>query len=382
MQSPWRELFDIPRDVAYLSAASYSPLPRVTVEAGCAAMGNKAQPWLLPAGFIEQQNEGLRERAARLINADASDVALVSSVGYGIATMAKVVPVPRGSRVLVLGDDHSSPVLEWHTRADAQGFRVETVAMPPDHDWTRAVLNAIARPDAPPLAIASISSVHWSDGAVLDMMSIATAVKRVGATLIVDATQGVGVTPVDVVALDPDALLFPTYKWLLGPYGRAFLYVAKRWQNGVPLEQTAHGRIDVRAENAHYLRDMAFTADARRYDMGERDHFVSMPMTAASLDLVTRVGPAAVAVHTHALTSRLADAIKDLPVTLTPERVRSPHILSLGFPQGMPANLGALLARQGVHAAVRLGRLRLAPHIYNDAADIDRAAKALHSVLS
>ncbi|HBY31280.1 MAG TPA: aminotransferase, partial [Bradyrhizobium sp.] len=41
----------------------------------------------------------------------------------------------------------------------------------------------------------------------------------------------------DVTKLDPDAVIFPTYKWLIGPYGRAFLYIAKRHQNGVPLEQ-------------------------------------------------------------------------------------------------------------------------------------------------
>jgi hypothetical protein len=50
-----RELFDIPRDVAYLSAASYSPLPRATVEAGRAAVGNKAQPWTLEGDFIASQ---------------------------------------------------------------------------------------------------------------------------------------------------------------------------------------------------------------------------------------------------------------------------------------------------------------------------------------
>lgn len=382
MPSPWRALFDIPRDVAYLSAASYSPLPRVTVEAGRAAMSNKAQPWLLPAGFIEQQNETVRAGAAKLINADQSDVALVSSIGYGVATMAKVLPVPRGSRVLVLGDDHSSPVLEWHARAGEQGFAVETVAMPADHDWTRAVLSAIERAGAPPLAVASISSVHWSDGALLDMMPVAAAMKQAGAALVVDATQGVGVTPVDVKALDPDALIFPTYKWLLGPYGRAFLYVAKRRQNGVPLEQTAHGRRDVRAANSHYLKDLAFVPDARRYDMGERDHFVSMPMTAASLDLINSIGPATIAAHTRALTMRLAEAVKDLPVSLTPERHRSPHILSLGFPKGTPPELGAALAKHGVHGAVRLGRLRFAPHIYNDATDIDRAAAVLRTIMA
>ena len=381
MPTSYRELFDVPRDVAYLNAASYSPLPQATAEVGRAAVGNKVRPWALDGGFIERTNERARAAAAKLINASPDDVALVSSVGYGIATVAKSLDIARGSRVLVLADDHASPVLEWHVRAPQQGFTVDTVAFPADHDWTSAVLAAIDRAGAPPLAAVSISSVHWADGALLDMLPIAAAAKRQGAALIVDATQGAGVTPIDVAALDPDALVFPTYKWLLGPYGRAFLYVAKRRQGGIPLEQTSHGRRDVKAEHADYLRDLAFVASARRFDMGERDHFISMEMTSASLDLVNRIGPETVAEHARALTQRLADGLSGLPIALTPERHRTPHILSVAFPKGMPAGLGDKLARQNVFAAIRLGRLRFAPHIYNTAADVDRAVAALRRSL-
>ena len=70
-----------------------------------------------------------RRAAARLINADPGDVALMSSVAYGVATAAKALPIPAGSRVLVLQDDQSSPVLEWMTRSEAGNFTVETVRL-------------------------------------------------------------------------------------------------------------------------------------------------------------------------------------------------------------------------------------------------------------
>jgi selenocysteine lyase/cysteine desulfurase len=377
-----RDDFDLPDDVAYLNAASYSLLPKSTVAAGTAAMRNKAQPWLLPADFISRTNEGVRAQAARLINANPGDIALTPSVGYGVATAAKVIDVPRGHRVLVLQDDHASPVLEWQVRAPAGGFDVEAVAAPADHDWTSAVLAAIERVGARPLAVVSISSVHWADGAQLDMLLIAAAARKAGAALVVDATQGAGVTSIDVQALDPDFLIFPTYNWLLGPYGRAFLYAAPRRQNGVPLEQTAPGRVRMRAEDPVYVTDAAYLPDARRYDMGERDHFVSMPMTAASLDYLLAVTPPRIASHTRALTDRLADGLRGLPVALMPRTVRAPHILSLAFTRGMPIGLSDRLGRRGVYAAARLGRLRFSPHIYNTAADIDRAVAALREELA
>jgi len=82
---------------------------------------------------------------------------------------------PRGSRVLVIEHDHSSPVLEWLTRAAEQGFRVVTVKRPGDGDWTAALLEAIEQPGAAPVGLGSISSVHWSDGGVVDLDRVAPA---------------------------------------------------------------------------------------------------------------------------------------------------------------------------------------------------------------
>ena len=381
MASPYRSDFDMPGDVAYLNAASFSPLPIETCAIGRAAVSNKAQPWLLPADFANQQYELARASAARLIGVAADDVSLISSVGYGVATIAKGLELPRGSRVIVLEDDHASPVLEWHVRGEAQGFTVDTVRRPADLDWTAAVIEAIGRPGAPQVGAVSISSMHWSDGALLDMAAIADAARVCGAAFIIDATQTTGVIALNIAAIDPDALIFPTYKWLLGPYGRAFMYVAKRRQNGMPLEQTQHSRMNVRAENEVYFGDLAMAATARRFDMGERDHFISMAMATASIDYINRIGPVAVSAHLRPLIERLADGLAILPVRIAPPRCRAPHILGIEFLAGRPPDLMQRLARQNVFGAWRLGRLRLSPHIYNDTADIDRAITALRSTL-
>ncbi len=144
-----RALFDIPRDVCYMNAASWGPLPLVAQEAARAAVARKARPWELSPDLAATQHERARAAAARLINADPDDVALISSVSYGVATAAKALPVPAGARVIVLQDDHSSPVLEWISRAPAEGFTVEAIPQPPDGDWTSAVLAGIERQEQP-----------------------------------------------------------------------------------------------------------------------------------------------------------------------------------------------------------------------------------------
>jgi selenocysteine lyase/cysteine desulfurase len=376
-----RALFDIPGDICYLNAASYTPLPLATLDAGRTAVGRKGRPWLIDNDFAARQYDRTRKAAASLINADAADVALIPSISYGVASVAKIVPVPSGSRVIVLADDHSSPVLEWTTRAHDGAFTVDTVQSPSAHDWTSAVLETIARRGAVPVAIVSISSVHWADGTALDIAAIARAVRACGAVFLIDATQGAGVLDLDVRALDPDFVAFPTYKWLLGPYGRAFIYVAERHQSGIPLEQTSYGRKAVRAEQDVYFTDTDYVGDARRFDMGERDHFISMEMAAIGMEMMADWGTKPVAERLGALTARLAQKLDDAArggrVSFPRAEVRTPHILSLGFRGGVPKGLTQSLAAQKIYVAPRLGRLRVSPHVYNDEADIDRFAQAL-----
>jgi selenocysteine lyase/cysteine desulfurase len=380
-----RALFDLPREVCYLNAASWSPLPRATQEAGRLGVARKGQPWRLAPTFAAEQHERARRAAAALINADPADVALISSVGYGVATAGKLLRLPAGARVLVLQDDHSSPVLEWFTRAPAQDVAVEIVARPADGDWTAALLAAIDRRGAAPVALASISSVHWSDGGLVDLAAVAAALRRHGAALLVDATHSAGVLACDVRALDPDFLVFPTYKWVLGPYGRAFLYVARRRQDGVPLEQTAYGRRAVVAERATYFDDTRYVEGARRFDMGERDHFISLEMAALGMELMAQWGTDAVTRRLAMLTDRLAQGLADRGrvrgVSVLDRRVRAPHILSLAFADGMPADLVARLAAEQVYAAPRLGRLRLSPHVYNDEEDVERFLAVFRGLL-
>lgn len=372
-----RALFDIPRDVCYLNAAAWTPLPRATLEAGYVGVARKGQPWSLSPALGAEQHARARLAAARLIGAQPEEIALIPSISYGAAVAGKLVAPPAGTRILLLQDDHSSPCLEWMTRAPEQ---IECVKRPDDGNWTEALLGAIARPGAAPVGLASFACVHWADGGVIDLPRVSAALRAQGAAILIDATQAVGVMAIDVAALDPDFLLFPTYKWVLGPYGRAFMYIAKRRQDGIPLEQTAAGRRGVNSEVTPYFSDLGFVDGAKRFDMGERDHLITLEMASVSMELVASWGVSAIAERLRMLTSRLADGLRESGVAVSDASARAPHILCVGFPQGMPADLLARLQADGVHVASRLGRLRISPHVYNDEEDVDRFLEVFRRV--
>jgi selenocysteine lyase/cysteine desulfurase len=98
------------------------------------------------------------------------------------------------------------------------------------------------------------------------------------------------------------------------------------------------------------------------------------------MEMMARWGNAAIVERLSMLTGRLADGLANLDVRLPDTRLRAPHILSVEFPKGMPADLPAKLAAANVHAAPRLGRLRLSPHVYNDEEDVDRFVEVFRQV--
>ncbi len=362
-----RPLFELPDDVSYLDAAAWSPLPRSVRAAGEAGILAKSRPWAYSRGEDAAWAERARAAAARLIGAETDDIAVVGSVSHAIATAARNLEPAPGGRILRVADEFSSQCLVWDRLAAERGLLVEVVPRPGDGDWTAALLDAIARPGAPPLTVATLTPLYWSDGSVIDLDQLAPAVRAAGAALVVDATQAVGAAPLDVSRLRPDFLAFPTYKWTLGPYGVAFLYAAPHRQGGLPLEENAGNQPPA--------------AGARRYDKGERNDGVALPMAATGMELVAGWGVAAVAARLRALTDQLAEGAASMGLSVAPRALRSPHILGLRVPGGLPEGLIGRLRGDKVFVSDRLGGLRLSPHVWANEADVARCLSSLRAAL-
>jgi len=369
-----RGLFEIPDDVTYLNAAAYVPLPRAVREAGQQGVLTKSHPWHMAGSHGTAISERARAAAAALLGTAADNVAITGAVSYGIATAARNLPIARGTRVLMIEGEFPSLALVWPELAAAAGATVEVVPRPADADWTAALLEAIERPGAPPVGLAALTPLHWSDGALIDLSRVVPALHRQGARIVIDATQSTGVLDLDLAALKPDFLAFPTYKWVLGPYSLAFLYVAPEHQEGMPLEN--HGPARQPGSNS-------YVATARRFDRGERNDPIGLPMAAVGLEQVLQWDRPAIAARLRSLTDALAAAVADLPgIAMLRRERRAPHILGLRFAGSMPTGLVDRLATSGVHVADRLGVMRVSPHVYNDERDVATFAAALRVALA
>ncbi len=363
-----RELFDIPADVAYLNCAYMSPLMHRVIAAGDAAARRKARPWTIaPADFFTDV-ERARDRFARLINGRADDVAIVPAVSYGTAVAAANLVVNPGQTIVVLADQFPSNVYHWRELARERGARLVTVARPADGDWTAAIMAVIDGATA----LAALPHCHWTDGGLIDLEVVGAELRRLGAALVVDATQSLGAMPFDVAEIQPNFLVCATYKWLLGPYAMGFLYVAPHHQAGRPLEYNWIARQGAEdfASLVSYRDD--FQPGARRYDVGERANFALIAPTIAALEQLLIWSVPEIQATLSAMTGEIATRAGELGLTSVPPTQRAGHFLGLRFPAGVPEGLVDRLAAAQVHVSLRGDAMRITPHLYNSADDIDR----------
>jgi selenocysteine lyase/cysteine desulfurase len=371
-----RAAFDVPDDVAYLNTANLAPVLHTVAEAGRQALERRAQPWTIGAQDWFTDVETLRELVGRLLGDTAEGVALVPSTSYGFATVAANLHADPGARVVVLDEEYPSGIYTWRRFAARHGAEMATVVRADGQTWTEALLDALDERTA----VVSSPQVHWTDGAWVDLDAVATRAREVGAALVVDASQSLGAVPLDVATLQPDAVVSVGYKWLLGPFGRAYLWLAPRHRGGTPVEENWI----VRAGSEDFARLTEYRDEyqpgARRFDQGERTLFELTPMAVAAAEQITSWGVGTIAATLRATTDAIVERLESIGLSPLPHP-RGPHLLGVHLPAAVRGAVLPTLAAARCFAAVRGSSLRLAPHLHTDDADIERLVTALATAL-
>jgi selenocysteine lyase/cysteine desulfurase len=372
-----RELFEIPEDIVYLNCAYMSPQLRRAREVGERAVSRKSRPWeLTPDDFFEEAEE-VRALFAKLVGGDTGGVAIIPSVSYGISVAAANVSVREGQKILILEDQFPSNVYAWRVLAEQSGARLVTVPRPEDFDWTSALREEI---DAD-TAVVAIPNCHWTDGSLVDLVSVGESVREAGAALVVDAIQSLGAHPFDVSEVRPDFLVAASYKWLLGPYGIGFMYVGEKYREGNPIEHNWINRRGSQDFSGLVAYEDAFQPGARRYDVGERSNFALLPMAAVALQQLIDWEVDNVSETIGALTDLIEEKAEELGVVAVPKGRRARHLIGLKLGTGAPHNLARRLTDHNVFVSVRGESVRVAPNLYNTEEDVDRFLDVLGRVV-
>ena len=368
-----KQQFEIPDDVTYLNTAGIGPLMKSSVLAGEKGLKIKQTPWLMGEQEFFDHVDDARALFAKLIHAEAEDIAIIPSATYGVETAFLNVKLQAGDEVLVQSDEFPSIVLPAMRRCKQTGAHLKTVAFPKDYDWTAPVLQQINSRTR----VIALSPCHWTDGSLIDLEKVSQAAKQVQAMLIVDVCQAAGAFPLDVRKFAPDFLVAPTYKWLLGPYSFGFLYVAPAHQTGEALEQYWASREGARDFSRLTSYNPQYAKGATRFDMGERSQFINVQVAISALEQILEWKVENIANHLKKIIDELAFRAESMGYEVPPPALRAPHFLGLRRPQGYDSGFQNDLIEKKIYVSFRGDSLRVAPHLFNTLDDLDRLASVL-----
>jgi selenocysteine lyase/cysteine desulfurase len=373
-----RALFDIPDGVAYFNTASNAPQLNASRARLIEAAGAKSRPWeRVPSDFFVEA-ESVRRLAAELFGADSDAWAVIPAASYGLSAAARAIePILKpGDRILVMADEFPSNVLPWRRVAQHAGAALTTVATPGDGDWTVAVLNEIRAG----VRVIALSHCHWTNGALLDLTAIGAACRQIGALLVLDVTQSLGAMPLDLATVDPDFMVAAGYKWLLCPYGFGLMYVAPRWRDSRPLEESWLARTN--AEDFATLVNYSdvYRPGARRFDVGETCVTTILPGALAALEQIRAWGVARIAASLETICASIVPQLEARGFAVLPATRRAPHMFGATLPDGHDKDVAGSLRQQGVFVSRRGRSIRFAPHLHVTEADLAQLSAALERV--
>ncbi len=370
-----RDLFDIPDDVTYLNVAYLAPQLRERRAAGIRALNQADAPWTISVETFFEPVERLRSLFADLIGGDAEGVAIVPAVSYGVGVAAANLPVPSGRTVVVLAEQFPANVYPWRAAIDRDGGEIVTVRRPQQGAWTASVLDAIDDR----AAVVAVPNCHWTDGSLLDLVEVGKAARDVGSALVVDASQSLGAMPFSVKTIQPDFVVAAGYKWLLGPFGLGYMWVAPERRDGAPIEENWITRFG--ADDFAGLVDYhdEYAPGARRFDVGERSSFQLVPMATAALEQILAWGIDEVAQRLGSITATIEQMATERGLSTI--EARAAHMIGVRGAKSLPNGVAARLRAERVYVSVRGDSIRVAPHLYNGTSDVDRLFSVLDTVL-
>lgn len=363
--------------VTYLNASSQAPMPLVAAAAAQEAIEAKKRPYRLLDGSHFDLPDRIREKVARLIDASPDDIAVTTGASSGLASVAAGIDWKPGDEVLVGRREFPAHFSTWLRYQDAGRLKVRVL----DPRGTFIDAEDYVAAIGPRTRVVSASLVRFDNGAMLDAARVGRACEAVGAAFVLDVSQCCGAIPMRVRELGASMIVCSGYKWLLGPYGVGFFWVAPEWVDRLPLGAVYFMALEgARDLHSMFSRELRPAPGARRWDSPETANFMNLSAFSASLDLISRIGVPAVKQHIDGLIDELIERLpRDRYHLASPsERERrGPYVCIAARDLQATSAAYEKLRDAKIVLSLREGALRFSAHIYNTPADIARVLEVL-----
>jgi selenocysteine lyase/cysteine desulfurase len=326
---------------------------------------------------------------ATLIGARPENIAVVENATVAFAQALSAFDFAAGDVILTSRNDYISNQLAYLSLSKRLGIRVVRADDSPEGGVDPDSVRRHVRENRPRLV--AITWVPTNSGLVQPAADIGRICQEEGVPYLLDACQAVGQIPISVSDLHCDYLSATARKFLRGPRGVGFLYVADH-----VLERGASPLyIDMRG--ARWIDDdeWELVPDARRFENWEFAYALVRGMGEAA-SYANRVGVGPAGSYARALATRARAQLGALDRVRVLDR--GPELCAIVTVEvdGVPADrVVAALREEAINTSATIrewavldmkdkaahSAVRISPHYYNLSRDIDTMVSALEAIV-
>ena len=373
MNDALRKLFPVTERLNYLNHAAVSPPPAATIAAVEAQLKDVSGNGSVNSHSWIATKERTRTLLATMLGARPEQVAFMRNTSDGLSTVANGLPWQSGDNLVTFRNEFPSNIYPWLRLREALGVEVR---MAEERDGRIDLDELIGLIDAKTQLVA-ISHVQYASGFRADLERLGRAARAVDALLVVDVIQGLGVIPVDVQAQLVDVAAGACHKWLLTPEGVGFLFLSDRARERIV--PTLVGWISVPDPDDYTNFSQGWNRGALAWETGTGPAALIHGLE-QSLKLLSETGIDRIESHLEMLTDYLCERLANKCYRIVSSRQpgEKSQIVCIQHTIGLSAmNLYLHLKDRGIITAPRGDRLRISPHLYNTAEEIDALINAL-----
>jgi len=364
-----RGLFPVVEHWTYLYNGSIHPCARPVAEAMQAFLGEwqnggEAAFFGAYAAFGK-----LKERFGRLIGASARNIVVTESTTAAINLAAQILRPGKGQNVVVSDLDFMSNTYPWlvsHPEAE--------VRFVPSREGKIDVADLAAQVDEN-TAVVSLCAVTVGSGYRFDLAAVRAATRRFSVPLLVDGAQALGVVPLKVMDAPLDFLATTASKWLMGPAGVGFLYLADPYLSATP---PAAGWMAAANVGDWNVRQCRLHDDATRFQ-GGIPNLVGVVGALAGLELLEQIGLDFIERRVRLLTTYLLEELDRIGVAIWTPRADAERAGIVFFRTRGEADLHAKLKAARIYCGQFQGGVRADPTFYNTEEDLEKFLAVVRS---